>query len=128
MVVTEPLDRVYAIAGLMDSDLQRCLPYDYSEEAKQTFWLLYVEFAKLVVSKDPGFHIIYNAPSIEKPAEIPTWCPNLASPLCGISVPDEMFKAGFLSYETPISSITVSDSSNLVRVPGFRIDTIREVI
>lgn len=49
--VQEPVDRVWAIAGLLSKDIQtKLLPLvDYSDQSRAEYWRTYFQFAKVVL-------------------------------------------------------------------------------
>ena len=124
--VTNPLDRVYGLLGLLASEeLVRCIGSRYDWES----WQGYLHFCKIYIERDPELALFSMAGCVLKPKELPSWCPNLDSPpnvtsfYCSYSG----FCAGFKPGGPRYSQIKTSATSNTITVPGFRMDRVKTV-
>jgi hypothetical protein len=80
----EPVDHIYAVfgmAGNFDEVYQKEIPIDYSEEARAKYWRLYSIFGKIALLQEPKLRLLSIVSSEERPDELPSWCPNLQSPM-----------------------------------------------
>ncbi|KAF2029740.1 hypothetical protein EK21DRAFT_112612 [Setomelanomma holmii] len=78
--VTEPVDRTWAIAGLLQKDIQtRLEPFvDYSEQGRKEYWKTYINFAKVISEVGQSLEFLSLPPSAKgKDGNWPSWCPDL---------------------------------------------------
>jgi hypothetical protein len=63
--VREPVDQVSALFGVMDREALGPVEVDHSEEAKRTFWHLYLQVAKATLGQEgiEGLEILSQAES-----------------------------------------------------------------
>jgi hypothetical protein len=102
---------------------------DYTAAGKNQFWRSYIMFAKWFFQYDTRLYLLSTAKSLSKPQEIPSWCPNWAFTQKERSLQDFAFYcSGYRDIESRRSRVSVLVNSNKTRVPGFRIDTIDEVV
>jgi hypothetical protein len=79
--VKEPVDRVWAIVGLLESDFRdRVAPeVDYSEKGRLEYWKTWIMFAKALMDEHWGMNLLNIPPTLEpRPLYLPSWCPNLS--------------------------------------------------
>jgi hypothetical protein len=79
--VKEPIDRVWAIVGLLEGDLRDRLnsQVDYSAQGRDEYWKTWIMFAKALMNEPGGMGILQIPPTREpKPPHLPSWCPNLS--------------------------------------------------
>jgi hypothetical protein len=79
--VKEPIDRVWAIVGLLQGDLRDRLSsrVDYSAVGRDEYWKTWIMFAKALMNEPRGINLLHMAPTREaKPPDLPSWCPNLS--------------------------------------------------
>ena len=125
--VTNPLDRVYGLLGLIDpGELIPAIDIRYDWEP----WQGYLHFCKFYIKHDPDLALFSIAGCVSKPEELPSWCPNFDSPPNVTSIycyyPD--FCAGFKpGGPQRISRVQTSATSNTITVPGFRMDRVKAV-
>ena len=124
--VTNPLDRIYGLLGLLASeDLVRCIDNRYDWEP----WQGYLHFCKIYIERDPELALFSMAGCVSKPKELPSWCPNFDSPpnvytfYCEFSG----LRAGFRPGGPRHSQVKTSATSNTITVPGFRMDRVKTV-
>ncbi|KAF2823700.1 HET-domain-containing protein [Ophiobolus disseminans] len=120
--VQEPVDRVWAIVGLLNEELQgHLLPFiDHSDEGRTEYWKTHVRFAKIslnrpvITSKSLLLH--ENSASTDR------------SLLC--SKTDE--QEGQLDVSElmnhPSKFISTAENDNLLQISGFVVDVISEVV
>ncbi|PMD38755.1 hypothetical protein L207DRAFT_584149 [Hyaloscypha variabilis F] len=102
---------------------------DYTPTGKTEFCRTYITFAKWLVQLDPRLYLLSTARSEYKPQELPSWCPNWNSEPLGKSLEDwEMYCSGFTPSESRRCRITAEADSDRIRVLGFRVDIIDDVI
>ena len=124
--VTNPLDRVYGLLGLLASEeLVRCIDNRYDWEP----WQGYLHFCKIYIERDPELALLSMAGCVSKPKELPSWCPNFDSPPNVISFycTYSGLSAGFKPGGPRHSQIKSSATSNTITVPGFRMDRVKTV-
>ena len=124
--VTNPLDRVYGLLGLLTSEeLVRYIDIRYDWEP----WQGYLHFCKTYVERDPDLALFSMAGCVSKPRELPSWCPNFDSPpnVASIYCNYPGFRAGFKPGGPRYSQIKTSATSNTITVPGFRMDRVKAV-
>jgi hypothetical protein len=99
---------------------------DYSKK----WWQVYIQYGKLQLQSETTLLLLSMSASQERPAELPSWCPNFNSP------PKEPFslggvigyQAGFESWEDRLRpNVQISDSNN-IGIFGFRVDYVRQVV
>jgi hypothetical protein len=79
--VKEPVDRVWAIVGLLENHLKKRLtPYvDYSAQGRKEYWKTWILFAKALIDEPDGIKLLLVPPALEpKPPGLPSWCPSLS--------------------------------------------------
>ena len=124
--VTNPLDRVYGLLGLLASEeLVRSAEIRYDWEP----WQGYLHFCKLYIERDPDLALFSMAGCITKPKDLPSWCPNFDSApnVASIYCNYPGFCTGFKPGEPRKSQIQTSATSNTITVPGFRLDRVKAV-
>jgi hypothetical protein len=88
--VKEPVDRVWAIVGLLESDFRdRVAPdVDYSEKGRFEYWKTWLMFAKALIDEPWGMSLLNIPPTVEpRSLYLPSWCPNLSGrAACQISI------------------------------------------
>jgi hypothetical protein len=154
--VKEPVDRVWAIVGLLESDFRdRVAPeVDYSEKGRFEYWKTWIMFAKILIDEPGGMRLLNIPPTLEpRPSYLPSWCPNLSGrAACNMLIDglwtDAIDKqpAGIrwaLSEENSQAksgerfqaiwnhdglSFDTVKHDDLLRVRGFVLDTIEEVV
>ncbi|KAJ8111538.1 hypothetical protein OPT61_g5891 [Boeremia exigua] len=153
----EPVDRIWAIAGLLEGTVQSDLaPFvDYSETGRREYWRTYVQFAKALVHRSQSLGLLCVPPSVEaKDDNVPSWCPDLAGhPACSLVITDfwnyPLRDSGLPARENlhldpddeersiargravlwhPLKLISFSEADELLHARGFVVDTITEVI
>ena len=124
--VTNPLDRVYGLLGLLASEeLVRCIDNRYDWEP----WQGYLHFCKIYIERDPELALLSMAGCVSKPKELPSWCPNFDSPpnVTSFYCTYSGLSAGFKPGGPRHSQIKTSATSNTITVPGFRMDRVKTV-
>ena len=124
--VTNPLDRVYGLLGLLASEeLVRCTNIRYDWQP----WQGYLQFCKAYIERDPDLALFSMAGCVSKPKELPSWCPNFDSPpkVASNYSTYSGFCAGFRHAGPRYSQVKTSVISNTIMVPGFRMDRVKAV-
>jgi hypothetical protein len=128
----EPVDHLWGVLGLVDPDMRDLAKtsgwIDYSVTGKSQFWRSYIKFAKLEVENDGRLMLLSTTRSFSKPQEMPSWCPNWASTQKALNLGLMVYSCGYYDEESRRSDITVDVDRDSIRVPGFRIDTIDQVV
>jgi hypothetical protein len=122
---TEPVDKVYALLGLVDDDAKKRITVDYSTEARHKYWKVNIELGKFLL-EEPGFEILQMTSSYSRPAELPSWCPNLDSrpKINRLSI---TFQAGILKGRKPPSHVEVSPKSSGIKAMGLEMDRVESI-
>jgi hypothetical protein len=128
--VTQPVDRIYGLLGLVNPTVASKIVVDYSDDAKEKWWSVYIQYGKLQLQSESTLALLSMAASQQRPTELPSWCPNFNSPpkdpfsLGGVIG----YQAGFESWEDRLKpNVQISDS-NTLRVSGFQVDRVRLVV
>jgi hypothetical protein len=130
----EPVDHIWGCLALMPPQIremvQTCGWIDYTAAGKEHFWNTYIKFAKSVIRLDTRLHLLSTARSEHRPLDLPSWCPNWASPEpSGVSLENSMvYCSGFTDHRTRHCRITVDPDSDRIHVPGFRVDTVDQIV
>ena len=76
--VKEPVDRAWAITGLLSDHLRSELEsvVDYSHQARVNFWKTHMRFASTIIVAEQTLCLLKIPPTIEgRPQSSPSWCP-----------------------------------------------------
>jgi hypothetical protein len=123
---SNPLDKIYGLLGLADRSLQEQLVVDY----KKTPAEVYLAFTKCWIPRDLHLEIFHMTPSSDHLLELPSWCPNFndqpVATLFGPQASTAQYRAGVKVEK--ICHVAISPDSTAVRVEGFRVDEIAEVL
>ena len=79
--VKEPVDRIWAIAGLLPKNILERLAssVDYSVEGRKEYWRTYVTFAKTVFDSGQSLHLLtMGPPQGKRDMRLPSWCPDFS--------------------------------------------------
>ncbi|KAL8960959.1 MAG: hypothetical protein Q9193_002420 [Seirophora villosa] len=123
---TNQLDHIYGLLGLVADNIRQVIRVDYTWTAAQCF----TECCKVLIERDSSLFLLSMASSLYRNPQLPTWCPDLSQRAFDemLHAHHENFKAGYTSLSTRRSMIKVCDDSNAIKVPGFRVDIVREVV
>ncbi len=66
---SEPRDRVFALLGLMDSNIREKISVDYEKPVEE----VYTEFTKLIIESSRSLEILVHAGLCRGPSPCPTW-------------------------------------------------------
>jgi hypothetical protein len=81
-----------------------------------------------MVQWDTSLYIFSTTRSFLKPLQIPSWCPNLASPQKETRLPWFIYSSGHNDTKSRKLCITAQSEGDGIRVPGFRVDIIDQVV
>lgn len=153
--VKEPVDRIWAIAGLLSEEIQEQLApsTDYSDKGRREYWRAYLAFAKVVIEKGPSLNILEFPITLNRSPHLPSWCPDLSHKpayrmylddgwnrritdfnLLSSPDPSDKYddKGSYDRYAAidshPAKSFRVDEHNALLHVTGFRLDTIAHVV
>lgn len=131
----EPIDRIWAVLGLLSPDLVSLVHeagiIDYSEEGRRQYWKSYLNFMRVLYEYDGGdfFEVILRDQiGRERHPLLPSWCPDFTCPNISVSLSQHRkFRAGFTDArdETAIDSALYKTGNLEVR--GFKIDVVSRV-
>lgn len=78
--VTEPVDRIWALTGLAQPELQQAVTplVDYSEDARSNFHQGYKAFAKAFLFQDERLWLLSLISLIPRHKNLPSWCPSFS--------------------------------------------------
>ena len=154
--VKEPVDRVWAIVGLLPRGLSDRLSsqVDYSAKGRDEYWKTWIMFAKALMNEPGGMSILQMPPTREpKPPHLPSWCPNLSGRSACKMVIDGMWnhpiderdppirwalfeendgeksparRGAIVNHKKKLVSTVMHD--NVLCVRGYVVDTIEEVV
>ncbi|KAH5498343.1 hypothetical protein HBI29_169600 [Parastagonospora nodorum] len=155
--VTEQVDRVWAIAGVLSESLQARLSskIDYGEISRSQYWTTYLSFSKAVFEGEQSLVLLNMPPSAgHHHTELPSWCPDLSSSelACNLKI-NHSWRARQLPkarqriwwfdaqhdvqkcvekraavVDHSLKSISINNNDSILNVRGFVVDTIEEVV
>ena len=129
--VSKRVDRIYGILSLVDQGARDAIRVNYDHE-KSTYWYPYIEFASYVIEREPTLSLLSMASSKERPAGLPSWCPNFNSTqpeIYNFGGSSSKYHAGYISRSERKSRIVVmANTDHHIKVPGFRVDRVEEVV
>ncbi|KAH5419052.1 hypothetical protein HBI46_109530 [Parastagonospora nodorum] len=155
--VTEQVDRVWAIAGVLSESLQARLSskIDYGEGSRSQYWTTYLSFSKAVFEEEQSLVLLNIPPSVgQHHIELPSWCPDLSSSelACNLKI-NHSWRARQLPkarqriwwfdpqhdvqkcvekraavVDHSLKSISINNNDSILNVRGFVVDTIEEVV
>jgi hypothetical protein len=128
--VTEPVDRIYGLLGLVSPMVASQIVVDYSTEAKKEWWRVYIQYGKLQLQSESTLLLLSMAASQQRPTELPSWCPNFDSrPKDPFNLGGVIgYQAGFKSWEDRLKPNVQILDSNKIQISGFRVGCVREVV
>ena len=120
------LDRIYGLTALMPKQVLNAITINYKWQS----WQCYLDFCKYFILHDPGLVLLSMAPSVDRPEELPSWCPNFHSPSTEQVLYATMlgYSAGFSDRNSRRSTIKLSEDEKSIKIPGFRIDVVKKVV
>ncbi|KAL2163257.1 hypothetical protein VTH06DRAFT_5313 [Thermothelomyces fergusii] len=121
-------DRVHALMGVAPDQIRDDMAeFCQHGGASRGTWHLYIHFAKCMLDNDSKWRFLSSAPSRDRPAELPSWVPNLNSQPPFASKLSGDFTAGISAATSHLVDRTVSATGELV-ARGFRLGTVAEVV
>jgi hypothetical protein len=154
--VGEPVDRIWALYGLLDEDVQNALAHliDYSENSRSHYWLTVISVVRVIVQMDGGLRLLRMPDSTEqRPPGLPSWCPDLGGSASrrdliagqwnqSTESYGYSYQKTFLSPEDQRSAqlrwiavsnhgmryVSASETSDILHLRGFVVGTIGKVI
>ena len=126
---SKPIDKVYGLLGLLSKDLKAAIDVDYAENESR-YWKVYQEVAKYIIaSDDKSFWLLSMASSVDRPLELPTWCPNLNSALPeSLDFNNQNWHAGISLGIQHGPGIAIIPHSPNIKVSGFVIDEVQDLV
>ncbi|KAH6860661.1 heterokaryon incompatibility protein-domain-containing protein [Alternaria rosae] len=79
--VKEPVDRVWAIVGLLETDFRDAMTskVDYSERGRFEYWKTWIMFTKALMDTPGGMRLLQIPPTLgPRSSYLPSWCPDLS--------------------------------------------------
>ena len=153
--VKEPVDRVWAVTGLLHPDLGDSMTceVDYSEQGRVEYWKTWIMFAKALMDNG-GMDLLNIPPTLDLgPSPLPSWCPNLSGRLScrrrierswNIEIKKDLDVSHWAVFEENSKEkcaarteatechdkrfISTSKHDSLLRIRGFVLDIIEEVV
>ncbi|KAH7062951.1 heterokaryon incompatibility protein-domain-containing protein [Paraphoma chrysanthemicola] len=154
--VQEPVDKVWAIAGLLVEHLQDKLApsVDYSEKGREEYWRTYISFAKTLLEEGPSLSLLDMPPPLTKrDPNLPSWCIDFSGQFSCLSMIDGEWNTPIGLYpghyppllyddndhhksvdrrvavmDHPMKLISVLNASNVLCIRGFILDTISDIV
>lgn len=154
--VREPVDRVWAIVGLLENDFRDKITsaVDYSAQGRNRYWKTWIMFAKALMDEPGGIELLQIPPTLESRLPyLPSWCPNLSGKSScrrnlhgqwNLSVAKQLSTLRWALFEESSEeksqergraieqhdkiSINTVGHDDMLRVRGFVVDTVEEVV
>ncbi|MCJ1244774.1 hypothetical protein MMC30_001974 [Trapelia coarctata] len=126
---SNPLDKVYALLGFCDDELQEAVPINY----ESTLMEMYEAFARAWVATHGGFeilHLMYFDGSRDLPSWIPDFAPANPNWTLGGLLPTtgKKYNASGSQNNDPQHVLTLVPDSRCIRVSGFPLDEVVHVV
>jgi len=128
-LVTEPRDRVYGMLGMALPDVRDRIPISYENVDNTSALQVYIDCAKACVEGEPVLKLLLFQIVAGRPRDsgLPSWVPNLNYSQGEILPFGEHISAGILPDHKAIGEIRTVPGTNVLRVRGFRVDSILEI-
>jgi hypothetical protein len=154
--VKEPVDRVWALVGLLKNDLRDSLAssVDYSAQGRNEYWRTWILFAKALLDEPGGLSLLQIPPTLEtRSPYLPSWCPSLSGTPTTRMIIDGSWNDSIAPQHVTVRwallegdsgekclqrrrAITYHDKrylktvrhDNMLRIRGFVVDTVEEVV
>jgi hypothetical protein len=154
--VKETVDRVWAVVGLFDEDLQGQLSsfVNYSDQGRAEYWKTFVCFAKAINKKNRSLKLLSIPRSVEQRVRcMPSWCPEISGfPACKMylngswnrptsiryAVVQPLLRADqdeqtgemevFTHQDHPLKFISILETEDLLQTRGLIVDMVSEVV
>lgn len=152
--VKEQVDRLWAISGLFTTELQDKLAHlvDYSDDARERYWLTIVTAMKIILGMCDELWLLDIPRSLPlKNPNYPSWCPDFQGRGAHKHVIRAIWLHGNMEHHLTMRTLLVDDdedemaakrdaireharshtlstTDNHLRVNGFQVDTVAEVI
>ena len=128
----EPLDRVYAVLGLVDEATRKEIVIDYSAKARRQYWTVYLNMVATLLVEDTHLFLLSIAASEHRPPGLPSWCPNLKSAHPRFRLARKFYQAGsagqHATKDTPPAFRGVSSSNKTcINLHGINVDDVSQV-
>lgn len=140
--VLQPLDRVYAVLGLLWDTFKGKVVIDYGEHMRSNYWVKWSELFHAIVSIYPFLSeaLLAQATYLQNRSGMPTWCPDLEdnsrSPV--VVAKRSYAKAGILNESMVKSVRKATDTYDVLIAPlpgrfmlsatGLSIDRIAQIV
>jgi hypothetical protein len=83
---TEPIDKVYAVLGMVDNATRVQIRVDYSDESRQQFVRTYTLVGHILMHQLNGLRLLTKTDSKDILPGLPSWCPNFRSPRIAVGL------------------------------------------
>jgi hypothetical protein len=131
-ICTEPIDRVWAILGLLTKAdrqaIRKSRVIDYSVAGRRNYWKSFLGISKIQIKQDKrtALLLLSNDVAHAKTPRLPSWCPDWQAQR--LYVPFTSFHAGYPDSAILLCpAIVVTPGASLLKILGFVIDTIGQV-
>lgn len=128
-LVTEPRDRVYGMLGMAQVDVRDQIPTSYEDTGDAGILQTYIDCAKACVEGEPVLKLLLLQTVAGRPRVpgLPSWIPNLSYSQ-GVILPfGEHVSAGILPDRKAIGEVHTTSGSNVLKVRGFRVNSVVEI-
>jgi hypothetical protein len=119
--VSEPLDRIYGLIGLMPDAIRGAVVVDYSVTSRQEYWKLYISVGKMLLQQESLDFLRYSE-SNERPPELPSWVPNWNASQPAVRL-QMHFSAGITTKDS-LSKPKLFPNSDNIEVAGFELGVV----
>lgn len=133
--VTEPVDRVWALAGLAPPHMRQAIAplADYSDHARSNFHNAYKAFVRVFLLQDDRLSLLSLVALLPRHPNVPSWCPNFSHSLEMrqegiVQLWNKRYNAGYTDgLPNKPDACFVSPAFNQLKVRGFVIDKVHRV-
>ena len=126
--VKKPIDKVYGLLGILESEVRDSVKIDYVELEMQ-YWKVFVNLAKFLLAKKSALWIFCMASSKARPEGLPTWCPNLNSLAPEkLNFSHQPWRCGIQLGQTYDNVVQFIPDSPRIKVRGFVLDVVENMV
>ena len=125
--VNKPVDRIYGLLGIVGEQIRSAITVDY-EKFEEHYWEVYVTVAQHILANDAASWLFCMSSSKSRPAELPSWCPNLDSRSWNmLDFGNQAWRAGIGEQSNEQAAMQFVPRSPQIKVKGFTLDIVNRV-
>ena len=121
---SKPIDKVFGLLFLLPMAIRQKIVVDYSRETE--YWRTYIGLARALTTQIRGLCVLSYAPSTERAADLPTWCPDWNVLPTGVPHPLSftLEQDGFVEPSLAVPQLRLGHDVRHLHIRGFQVDRI----